>query len=65
MWKDHLHFELLGEHVLFPGLHLDNFGEFLVASLLTIVLCLSERYCSFYLVALRHSEVLTIFSDYY
>ncbi|KAK7695109.1 hypothetical protein QCA50_002299 [Cerrena zonata] len=43
MWKDHLHFELLGEHVLFPGLHLDNFWTFLVASLLTIALCFSER----------------------
>lgn len=43
MWKDHLHFSLLGEHVLFPGLHLETPRHFLVASILAFVLCLSER----------------------
>ncbi|KAI0082310.1 hypothetical protein K474DRAFT_1634430 [Panus rudis PR-1116 ss-1] len=42
-WKDHLHFSLLGEHVLFPSLHLDTVWHFLLASSFTIVLCLSER----------------------
>ena len=42
-WQDHLHISLLGEHVLFPFLHLDTPWHFLVASFLTVVLCLLER----------------------
>lgn len=42
-WQDHLHFEFLGEHVLFPGLHLDSGWHFLAASLLTVALCFLER----------------------
>ncbi|TFK89875.1 hypothetical protein K466DRAFT_597407 [Polyporus arcularius HHB13444] len=42
-WQDHLHFGLLGEHVLVAGLHLDSSWTFFVASILTIFICLSER----------------------
>ncbi|KAI0713106.1 hypothetical protein C8T65DRAFT_645493 [Cerioporus squamosus] len=42
-WEDHLHFGLLGEHVLVAGLHLDSAWSFFVASILTIFVCLSER----------------------
>ena len=42
-WEDHLHFGFLGEHVLVAGLHLDSTSSFFVASLLTIVICVSER----------------------
>ena len=43
-WTDRLHFSFLGEHVLFGQLRLKSFGDFLVASLLTALICLSERY---------------------
>lgn len=46
MWEDHLHFELLGEHVLIDGLHLESAGTFLVASLLAASICFTERYAS-------------------
>ena len=42
-WQDHLHFALLGEHVLFPGLRLESLSHFVVASFLTVLLCLFER----------------------
>lgn len=42
-WEDHLHFELLGEHVLLDGLHLDSGWSFLVASFLAVAICVSER----------------------
>ena len=42
-WEDHLHFDLLGEHVLVDGLHLDSAWSFFIASILTIVICVSER----------------------
>ncbi|TBU46128.1 hypothetical protein BD309DRAFT_999290 [Dichomitus squalens] len=42
-WEDHLHFGFLGEHVLVDGLHLDSAPSFFIASLLTIVICTSER----------------------
>lgn len=43
-WQDHLHFSLLGEHVLFPGLRLESPSHFVVASFLTVLLCLFERW---------------------
>ncbi|KAH9950940.1 hypothetical protein B0H21DRAFT_409082 [Amylocystis lapponica] len=43
MWKDHMHFSFLGEHVLFPSLHVESAWTFIVASLLTVLICLSER----------------------
>jgi len=46
-WTDRLHFSFLGEHVLFGQLRLKSFGDFLVASLLTVVICLSERLLTF------------------
>ncbi|TCD71122.1 hypothetical protein EIP91_012070 [Steccherinum ochraceum] len=46
-WQDHLHFELMGEHVLFPDLHLDSAWHFIVASILTMSLCLFERTLTF------------------
>ena len=42
-WEDHLHFGFLGEHVLVAGLHIDSVSSFFVASLLTVVICVSER----------------------
>jgi len=42
-WQDHLHFDLLGEHVLFPALHLDSAWHFIEAGVLTIVVCVLER----------------------
>ncbi|KAI0348225.1 hypothetical protein BDW22DRAFT_1321114 [Trametopsis cervina] len=42
-WEDHLHFELLGEHVLFPSLHLDSASQFIQACILTVVICVAER----------------------
>ncbi|PCH34287.1 hypothetical protein WOLCODRAFT_148351 [Wolfiporia cocos MD-104 SS10] len=42
-WKDHLHFAFLGEHVLLPNLHIDSLWKFLVASILAICVCSSER----------------------
>ncbi|KAH8094726.1 hypothetical protein BXZ70DRAFT_947289 [Cristinia sonorae] len=46
-WRDHLHFELLGNHVLFPGLILDSTWHFILASLLTTSICLFERALTF------------------
>ncbi|KAI0783137.1 hypothetical protein C8Q75DRAFT_478013 [Abortiporus biennis] len=46
-WKDHLHFSLQGEHVLFPGLHLDSTWHFIVASIITVAICLCERALTF------------------
>lgn len=45
-WEDRLHITFIGEHVLFPGLRLDSWSHFFWATLLTTVLCLSER-CAF------------------
>jgi hypothetical protein len=42
-WEDHLHFNLLGEHVLFPSLHLDSARHVVEACVLTIVICATER----------------------
>ncbi|KIP10161.1 hypothetical protein PHLGIDRAFT_125810 [Phlebiopsis gigantea 11061_1 CR5-6] len=42
-WTDHLHIDLFGEHVLFPSLRLDSAWHFILASALTILLCLIER----------------------
>ncbi|KAI0931633.1 hypothetical protein AcW2_000478 [Taiwanofungus camphoratus] len=42
-WTDHLHFSFLGEHVLFPHLHLDSFRKFTIASLLAVFICATER----------------------
>ncbi|KAI0725928.1 hypothetical protein C8Q72DRAFT_849237 [Fomitopsis betulina] len=42
-WQDHLHFALLGEHVLFSNLHLDSLWKLAVAALLSIAICASER----------------------
>ena len=38
-WEDHLHFSLLGEHVLFPSLHLDSARRVVEAAILTFVIC--------------------------
>lgn len=43
-WKDHLHFAFLGEHVLFPNLHIDSLAKFAVASFVAIFVCITERY---------------------
>ncbi|KAI0094386.1 hypothetical protein BDY19DRAFT_16695 [Irpex rosettiformis] len=42
-WQDHLHFSLLGEHVLFPSLHLDSARRLVEAAVLTVVICATER----------------------
>ncbi|TFK56873.1 hypothetical protein OE88DRAFT_65969 [Heliocybe sulcata] len=42
-WEDRLHFQYLGEHVLFGSLVLNSFAHFLLASCLTFFLCISER----------------------
>ena len=42
-WEDYLHFKFRGEHVLFEILPLDSYGNFLVGSVLTAILCLLER----------------------
>lgn len=49
-WQDHLHFSLLGEHVLFPGLHLDSWWRFIEACVLTVVICVCERYAGYLLI---------------
>ena len=43
-WEDHLHFGLLGEHVLIAGLTLDSGWSFAAASILTVCICVAERY---------------------
>ncbi|OCH95730.1 hypothetical protein OBBRIDRAFT_499489 [Obba rivulosa] len=42
-WQDYLHFSFLGEHILFPSLRLDSSWNFIVASVITIVICSIER----------------------
>ncbi|KAI0354666.1 hypothetical protein OH77DRAFT_1404565 [Trametes cingulata] len=42
-WKDHLHWNFGGEHVLVYGLHLDSAWSFFVACCLTACICFSER----------------------
>jgi len=42
-WRDILHFDLYGEHVLFSSLRLSSPFNFLLASLLTIFLCALEK----------------------
>ncbi|KZT08783.1 uncharacterized protein LAESUDRAFT_735893 [Laetiporus sulphureus 93-53] len=42
-WRDHLHFSFLGEHVLLPNLHVDSLWKFVIASILAIVVCATER----------------------
>ncbi|THH29058.1 hypothetical protein EUX98_g5138 [Antrodiella citrinella] len=46
-WQDHLHFELGGEHVLLPSLHLDSAWHFFLGGILTVTLCLFERALTF------------------
>lgn len=42
-WRDILHFDFHGEHVLFSSLRLSSGFTFLIASLLTVFLCLLEK----------------------
>ncbi|GBE77260.1 hypothetical protein SCP_0101330 [Sparassis crispa] len=42
-WENHLHLSLLGEHVLFRHLQLDSAWTFILASILTVFICLTER----------------------
>jgi len=42
-WQDRLHISFVGEHFLFGALRIDSLSSFLLASLLTICFCLSER----------------------
>jgi len=42
-WQNRLHLSLLGENVLFGSLQLDSLLSFLVASILTVSFCVSER----------------------
>jgi len=42
-WQDRLHTSFLGEHFLFGSLRLESTWTFLIASLLTVCFCLSER----------------------
>ncbi|KDQ63076.1 hypothetical protein JAAARDRAFT_29072 [Jaapia argillacea MUCL 33604] len=46
-WQDRLHLSFLGEHVLLGSLRLDSFWHFIVASLLTFSICLTERALTF------------------
>lgn len=43
-WEDYLHFSFLGEHILVKTLPLNSFANFIWGTLLTVVLCLIERY---------------------
>ena len=43
-WRDILHFDFYGEHVLFPSLRLSSAFNFLLASILTVTLCALERH---------------------
>ncbi|KAK0233514.1 copper transporter [Armillaria fumosa] len=46
-WQDYLHWSFKGSHVLFSGIYLDSFVKFLVGSVLTVVVCLTERLVTF------------------
>ncbi|KAF8512850.1 hypothetical protein BU17DRAFT_12363, partial [Hysterangium stoloniferum] len=46
-WRDILHFDFHGEHVLFSFLRLDSGSNFLLASFLTVLLCACEKYLSY------------------
>ncbi|THH20482.1 hypothetical protein EW146_g869 [Bondarzewia mesenterica] len=63
-WQDRLHFSFINEHVLFTGLRLDSFASFFLASILTVVICLFERFLTLLLTkhwtpsrSVRHSRV--------
>lgn len=43
-WEDYLHFSFLGEHILVKTLPLNSFANFIWGTLLTVLLCLIERY---------------------
>jgi hypothetical protein len=43
-WEDYLHFSFLGEHVLLKSLPLNSLSSFIWGTLLTVSLCLAERY---------------------
>ena len=43
-WEDFLHFSFLGEHILLETLPLNSFANFFWGTLLTVLLCLAERY---------------------
>lgn len=42
--EDTLHFGFFGEPFLFANLRIDSFGSFIVAALITVVICFSERW---------------------
>ncbi|KAF8532086.1 hypothetical protein JB92DRAFT_3104134 [Gautieria morchelliformis] len=62
-WRDILHFDFHGEHVLFSSLRLSSGFTFLVASVLTVFLCLLEKYLTYLLsskynpISIRHSRL--------
>jgi hypothetical protein len=60
-WEDFLHFSFLGEHVLFEILPLNSITNFFWGSLLTILICLAERY--FLLSNSRHARCNLITSQ--
>jgi len=57
-WQDRLHSSFLGEHVLFGSLRLNSYSSFLLASLLTIGLCLAERALT-YAMSVKWSPLLS------
>lgn len=42
-WEDYLHVSLRGEHVLFAGLRLDTPASFIVATFVSVLVCITER----------------------
>ncbi|KAK7465507.1 hypothetical protein VKT23_005482 [Stygiomarasmius scandens] len=46
-WEDFLHWSFQGSHVLFPVIRLNSLWGFFLASMLAIVICLSERLITF------------------
>ncbi|KAF8572715.1 hypothetical protein K439DRAFT_1640475 [Ramaria rubella] len=53
-WRDILHFDFHGEHVLFSSLRLNSGFTFILASLLTVALCALEKYLSYILTSKRN-----------
>ncbi|KIJ54231.1 hypothetical protein M422DRAFT_25171 [Sphaerobolus stellatus SS14] len=48
-WRDILHFDFHGEHVLISGLRLSSWYHFIITSVLAVALCALEKYLSFLL----------------
>lgn len=64
-WEDFLHFSFLGEHVLFKMLPLNSFANFFWGSVLTILICLAERYLLFKFVPGMHCDFINIQVNYF